>query len=201
MPQSRVKFSFKQIRRFSAKFISWVRGMKQSLSALNPSAVRKEIIMVLVLLFLAMFCAMTGRIFVQYTSKLLGWPISTTGYILSVRAFVSLVVLFGLAALTRFVDKWGKVKSITLDIWIVRLSFAALVVGTVFIAMSSGPGLLITGTSGRTHCYSLCTWLIWRARIYFDLPGQWACARTARHSDPFRRHILDIPNICQCRVG
>ncbi|KAI1194120.1 major facilitator superfamily domain-containing protein [Nemania serpens] len=134
------------IRRFSAKFISWVRGMKQSLSALNPSAVRKEIIMVLVLLFLAMFCAMTGRIFVQYTSKLLGWPISTTGYILSVRAFVSLVVLFGLAALTRFVDKWGKVKSITLDIWIVRLSFAALVVGTVFIAMSSGPGLLITGS-------------------------------------------------------
>jgi hypothetical protein len=135
-----------QIRRLRSTIVSLIQKMKQSLVALSPSTVRKEITLVLLLLFLTMFCSMTGRIFIQYASKLLGWSISTAGYILGIRAFVALLVLFCLAAITRILEKKGTFRPLLLDVWIVRFSFVALTVGTAFIGMSRDSGLFITGT-------------------------------------------------------
>ena len=126
--------------------VSLTQKMKQPLVALRPSTVRKEIILTLLLLFLTMFCSMTGRIFIQYASKSLGWSISTAGYILGIRAFVGLLVLFCLAAITQLLEKIGTFRPFVLDVWIVRFSFVALTVGTAVIAMSRDSALFITGT-------------------------------------------------------
>ncbi|KAI5865370.1 major facilitator superfamily domain-containing protein [Durotheca rogersii] len=134
------------VHRLRAMVISLAQRLKQSLVALNPSAVRKEITLILVILFLSMFCSMTGRIFVQYTSKLLGWSISTAGYILGIRAFAALCVLFCLAGITQLLEKTNTLRPLLLDVWVVRLSFIALSVGTAFIAISRESGLLIAGS-------------------------------------------------------
>lgn len=123
---------------------------------------QKEIGLVLLLIFLTVFTASSGRLLIQYASKALDWSLSSIGYVFGVRFLVSLLVLVVLAAVgivnanvtvagtnarhgftTKLIEK-AKFRVLTSDIWIVRSSFMVLGLGTLFTAVGNGP-LFIMG--------------------------------------------------------
>ncbi|GAW21484.1 hypothetical protein ANO14919_110030 [Xylariales sp. No.14919] len=81
-----------------------------------------------------------------YTSKLLDWPIATAGYILSLRSLVTLLTLVGLACTTQVLERRLGTRPLYLDTWVIRSSLLALTAGSILVAASKEPVLLISGS-------------------------------------------------------
>lgn len=73
------------------------------------------------------------------------WPISTAGYLLSVRAATSLAILLGLAGLTRFMTAQTSTAPLYVDVCVARSSFALLVLGNLIIGASTDSLSVVTG--------------------------------------------------------
>jgi len=112
---------------------------------MNAFVIGKNITVCLSIIFINAFSRQSSSIFIQYTSKRLSWPVSTAGYVLSIKALVSLGVLIGLAGITRLLKARSIKQPLYLDIWIVRSSLTLLVVGNILIGLSWNAASLITG--------------------------------------------------------
>ena len=124
---------------------------REAYKKLNESfqafAISREITTCLIVIFINAFSRSSGSIFVQYVSKLLDWPISTSGYLLSIKAAMSLGVLVGLAALTRLMTARPSVRPLYLDVWVARSSLALLAVGNLIIGFSANTASVVAGKS------------------------------------------------------
>src|SRR5271169_1261137 len=118
------------------------KKLKESFQAF---AISREITTCLIVIFINAFSRSSGGIFIQYVSKLLDWPISTSGYLLSVKAAVSLGILVGLAALTRLMTAQTSTPPLYLDVWVARSSLALLVVGNLIIGFSANSASVVAG--------------------------------------------------------
>ena len=116
--------------------------MKESFQAF---AVSKEITICLTIIFINAFSRSSGSIFIQYVSKRLDWPISTSAYLLSVKAAVSLGILVGLAAFTRFLTARTSTPPLYVDVWVARSSLVLLAVGNLIIGFSPNSASVIAG--------------------------------------------------------
>lgn len=108
-------------------------------------AISREITTCLVVIFINAFSSSSGGIFIQYVSKSLHWPISTSGYLLSVKAAVSLGILVGLAALTRLMTTQTPTTPLYLDVWVARSSLTLLAVGNLIIGLSANSASVVAG--------------------------------------------------------
>jgi hypothetical protein len=99
----------------------------------------------LIVIFINAFSRASRSIFVQYVSKILDWPISTTGYLLSVKAAVSLGVLVALVALTRIMTAQTSIRSLYLDVRVARSSLALLALGDLIVGFSANSASVVTG--------------------------------------------------------
>ncbi|CAH0022778.1 unnamed protein product [Clonostachys rhizophaga] len=127
-------------------FRRWISDMQQALRSLHSIVISKNMVVCLFILFLSAFSGMTGVLFIQYTSKLLDWSISTAGYILGVKSLVTLCTLIALASLTQILERRTGVRPLYVDVWVIRSSLAALAVGAVFVAAAEEPVLLVAGS-------------------------------------------------------
>ncbi|GAM89567.1 hypothetical protein ANO11243_076060 [Dothideomycetidae sp. 11243] len=123
-----------------------LRRIEGTLQVVDPRSLSGDIVVCLSIIFLTTFAGSSGRIFIQYTSKLLDWPISTVGYIISVKSLVTLGMLIVLASIAQFLERKGQVRPKYLDIWIVRLSLATLVLGGVLTGLANNAASIITGS-------------------------------------------------------
>lgn len=121
--------------------------LKQAFESLNPFIIPKEMTLCLSIIFLSAFSRMTGGLFIQYTSILLGWSISTAGYIIGVKSLVTLCMLVALASITQILEWKTGARPRYLDVWVIRSSLLALTAGVVCVAASKEPVLLIAGRS------------------------------------------------------
>lgn len=120
--------------------------LKQAFESLNPFIIPKEMTLCLSIIFLSAFSRMTGGLFIQYTSILLGWSISTAGYIIGVKSLVTLCMLVALASITQILEWKTGARPRYLDVWVIRSSLLALTAGVVCVAASKEPVLLIAGS-------------------------------------------------------
>ncbi|VUC35726.1 unnamed protein product [Clonostachys rosea] len=127
-------------------FWRWLGDTKQALRNLQSIVISKKMVLCLTILFLSAFSRMTGVLFIQYTSKLLDWSISTAGYILGVKSLVTLCMLLTLASITQALERRTGVRPLYVDVWVIRSSLVALAVGGIFVAAAKEPVLLITGS-------------------------------------------------------
>ncbi|KAB2569628.1 hypothetical protein DBV05_g11698, partial [Lasiodiplodia theobromae] len=87
-------------------------------------------------IFLKTFALMSYHLYLQYASRTLRWPIASAGYLLSVKAFMSLLVLLvlplaGAAAARR------RVPAVAVDTWVARGSLACLAAGSAMVGWAS----------------------------------------------------------------
>lgn len=122
-----------------------LRDFGDTARSLNPFTVRKEMTICLSIIFLSAFTGMAGGLFIQYTSKLLGWSIATSGYILGVKSLVTLCTLVALAGITQLLERKSGTRPFSLDVWVIRSSLVLLAAGAIFVAASKEPVLLILG--------------------------------------------------------
>ena len=97
------------------------------------------------MIFINAFSRASQSIFIQYVSKLLDWPISTAGYLLSVTAAVSLGVLVALIGLTRIMTAQTSIRPWYLDVRVARSSLALLALGDLIVGFSANSASVITG--------------------------------------------------------
>lgn len=119
-------------------------------SILPPSSAR-ELRLCLTVIFLFSFASRSGTIFVQYTSKVLEWPMARAGYLISINGLVMLGVMVLLAVLSQVLRRRGREhegttrRLLLLDMGIVRASAAVLGVGTLLMGLGRTPTALIAG--------------------------------------------------------
>lgn len=146
-----VKFRSALSHTFAANFgqTSLISTLRQAYvrlkDGMNAFVISKNITVCLSIIFINAFSRQSGSVFIQCTSKLLGWPVSTAGYLLSIKALVSLGVLIALAGITRLLESRCITRPLYLDIWIARFSLTLLVVGNLLIGLSWNTASLITG--------------------------------------------------------
>jgi len=134
-----------QSQRFALLARRVLSGLKDTARGLNPFTVRKEMTICLGIVFLSAFTGMAGGLFIQYTSKLLGWSIATSGYILGVKSLVTLCTLVALAGISQVLERKTGTRPLSLDVWVIRSSLVLLAAGAIVVAASKEPVLLILG--------------------------------------------------------
>lgn len=97
------------------------------------------------MIFLNAFSRSSSGTFIQYVSNRLDWPISKTGYLLSVKAMVTLGILIGLAILTRLVTVQTSTRALYVDVWVARSSVSLYIVGNVLIGLGTNAASVIAG--------------------------------------------------------
>ncbi|KAK9777815.1 putative Major facilitator superfamily domain-containing protein [Seiridium cardinale] len=118
-------------------------SMKDIVSFLNGH--RYEIILMICFVF-SVLSRLVQDMLLQYTTKRFGWSWSKAAFLLTIRSAVSLVALIiVLPALSQFLLTKPKVSPIRKDVWIARITGLAGILGSLLIALSSTPGLLIPG--------------------------------------------------------
>jgi len=127
------------------------KSYKQLKESVGIFTISREITICLMVIFLNAFSGSSSSIFIPYVSKLLGWPISTSGYLLSMRAAVSLGILVGLAGLTRLVTAQTSTRPLYLDVWVARSSLALLAVGDLIIGSSTNAASVVGGKSSAQY--------------------------------------------------
>lgn len=100
----------------------------------------------LFIIFMAAFARMSGGIFIQYVSKVLGWSIASTGYVLSINGMVMLCFLIALAGITQLMERRYGTRPLRLDVYVTRFSLALHALGAMCTAFSREAVLLIVGT-------------------------------------------------------
>lgn len=104
----------------------------------------RQLRLALAILFVSVFASNgSGSLFVQYASKVLGWPIATTGYALSAHALAALVVLVGLAGASS-----SQRSKLLPDVGVVRAGAALLALGAGLVGVGGSRksgGVLVTG--------------------------------------------------------
>ena len=118
------------------------QGLRDSFRAFSIS---KEITVCLTVIFINAFSRSSNGIFVQYVSNLLGWPISKVGYLLSVKAAMSLGTLVALALLTRVLAIRSSARPLYIDVWVARLSLVILVAGNLTLGLGTNLAAVIAG--------------------------------------------------------
>ena len=80
----------------------------------------------------------------QYTSKRLGWSFAKTSYLVSLRAFVNMILfLLVLPALTRYFSRVLHFQPARTDLWITRWSIVPLLAGSLLLGFA-GNGAAIS---------------------------------------------------------
>lgn len=125
----------RRLRRFAIAF-------NETFSTLNPLTVPRDVTTWLCIIFVTGFASTSASLFTQYVSNLLHWPISSVGYLASVKAFVTLGVLVLLAFLSR---RAVADQSPKLDTWITRASLICLAVGDATVGLGRGAAAVIAG--------------------------------------------------------
>ena len=126
--------------------MSFVRKLKNRITeALGSFSIRREITICLAIIFGNSFAMQTNRLFTQYTSKLLGWPISSVGYLVSLQSFVTLGVLLAFSGIGQFLKSRWTIQPLIVDVWIARFSFLMLMIGVFVIGASREVLVLIIG--------------------------------------------------------
>lgn len=110
-----------------------------SFRGLTSSWTKREIRVCFLLVFLFHFTLQSGTIFIQYLSKVLDWPISSAGFVISLNGLVYLAVLLSLGGITR--------RSSHLDLSVLRASSIALVLGAFIMALGRTPAVFIAGSA------------------------------------------------------
>ncbi|KAI0417171.1 major facilitator superfamily domain-containing protein [Xylaria grammica] len=134
------------LRRLFFSSRQWFQDLNQAIRSLNPFVIPREVTVCSSIIFMSAFSRAANRLFTQYTSKLLDWPIATAGYILSLRSLVTLLTLVGLACTTQVLERRLGTRPLYLDTWVIRSSLLALTAGSILVAASKEPVLLISGS-------------------------------------------------------
>ncbi|KAI1733385.1 major facilitator superfamily domain-containing protein [Xylaria scruposa] len=133
-------------QRLVSSFRRWFQDLNQAIRGLNPFVIPREVTVCLSIVFLSAFSRAANGLFTQYTSKLLDWSIATAGYILSVKSLVTLLTLVGLACITQVLERRLGTRPLYLDTWVIRSSLMVLTAGSILVAASKEPVLLISGS-------------------------------------------------------
>ncbi|TDZ21198.1 MFS efflux pump atnC [Colletotrichum orbiculare MAFF 240422] len=106
----------------------------------------KGVSICLLTIFLFVFAKQSSHFIAQYTSKVLDWKIATSGYILSLKSLVSLLVLVILAALSRRATS-AQISPLRLNKRVIIVTLASSTIGGVLLGLSRNAAVLITGKS------------------------------------------------------
>ncbi|TDZ74846.1 MFS efflux pump atnC [Colletotrichum trifolii] len=104
----------------------------------------KGVSICLLTIFLFVFAKQSSHFIAQYTSKVLDWKIATSGYILSLKSLVSLLVLVILAALSRRATS-AQISPLRLNKRVIIVTLASSTIGGVLLGLSRNAAVLITG--------------------------------------------------------
>ncbi|TDZ30315.1 MFS efflux pump atnC [Colletotrichum spinosum] len=104
----------------------------------------KGVSICLLTIFLFVFAKQSSHFIAQYTSKALDWKIATSGYILSLKSLVSLLVLVILAALSRRATS-AQISPLRLNKRVIIVTLASSTIGGVLLGLSRNAAVLITG--------------------------------------------------------
>lgn len=187
-PRAQANSTSVQRQRLVSSFRRWFQDLHEAIRCLNPFVIPREVTMCLSIIFLSAFSRAANGLFTQYTSKLLDWSIATAGYILSVKSLVTLLTLVGLACATQVLERRLGTRPLYLDTWVIRSSLMVLTAGSILVATSKEPVLLISGIA--LPCPLKTNTVISSAnhilcRFITGLNRQWHCASSARTARRF----------------
>ncbi|KAL1638480.1 hypothetical protein SLS56_000289 [Neofusicoccum ribis] len=99
-----------------------------------PSA---PLILCFATIFLKTFALMSNQLYLQFASKALAWTIADAGYLLFIKALVSLLVLLVLPLAGRHATARRAVPAVAVDAWVARGSLVALAAGSWLVGGAS----------------------------------------------------------------
>ncbi|KAF5512171.1 MFS efflux pump atnC [Colletotrichum aenigma] len=107
------------------------------------------------IIFLSKFARECSGLFVQYASKVLHWPIANAGYVISVKSFISLVLLILLAGMSTAASRRGEAATLLLNRRVVILSLAMLALGALLVGLSRDAATLVLGSVFESTGYGI----------------------------------------------
>ncbi|EQB57719.1 ATP synthase F0 [Colletotrichum gloeosporioides Cg-14] len=107
------------------------------------------------IIFISKFARECSSLFVQYASKVLHWPIANAGYVISVKSFISLVLLILLAGMSTAASRRGEAATLLLNRRVVILSLAMLALGAVLVGLSINAATLVVGSVFESTGYGI----------------------------------------------
>ncbi|KAL3303963.1 MFS transporter [Colletotrichum asianum] len=107
------------------------------------------------IIFLSKFARECSGLFVQYASKVLHWPIANAGYVISVKSFISLVLLILLAGMSTAASRRGEAATLLLNRRVVILSLAMLALGALLVGLSRDAATLVVGSVFESTGYGI----------------------------------------------
>jgi hypothetical protein len=128
------------LRQFAQELINKIRQISTKLIC------NCQLLLSIAVIFLNTFARQVNIIFPQFVSVALGLPLSTVGYISTIKIFVALGMLVGLAALTPYMKSNIVRSSLWYDLWTVRFCLAFLTIGSIVIGLSSSLSVLVVGS-------------------------------------------------------
>ncbi|GME25708.1 MFS transporter [Neofusicoccum parvum] len=119
--------------------LATVRNALSSLTSIlrfshAPSA---PLILCFATIFLKTFALMSNHLYLQFASKALAWTIADAGYLLFIKALVSLLVLLVLPLAGRHATARRAVPAVAVDAWVARGSLVALAAGSWLVGGAS----------------------------------------------------------------
>ncbi|KAH7056001.1 major facilitator superfamily domain-containing protein [Macrophomina phaseolina] len=102
----------------------------------RPSLPNTPLLLCLTTIFLKTFALMSNHLTLQFASKTLHWPLASAGYLLSLKAAISLLVLLLLPLLGNVASR-RRLRAVALDTWVARCSLAFLAAGSWMIGGAS----------------------------------------------------------------
>uniref|UniRef100_L2G7W6 Major facilitator superfamily transporter n=1 Tax=Colletotrichum fructicola (strain Nara gc5) TaxID=1213859 RepID=L2G7W6_COLFN len=107
------------------------------------------------IIFISKFARECSSLFVQYASKVLHWPIANAGYVISVKSFISLVLLILLAGMSTAASRRGEAATLLLNRRVVILSLAMLALGALLVGLSRDAATLVVGSVFESTGYGI----------------------------------------------
>ncbi|KAF5489527.1 MFS efflux pump atnC [Colletotrichum siamense] len=107
------------------------------------------------IIFISKFARECSSLFVQYASKVLNWPIANAGYVISVKSFISLMLLILLAGMSTAASRRGEAATLLLNRRVVILSLAMLALGALLVGLSRDAATLVVGSVFESTGYGI----------------------------------------------
>ncbi|KAK2729456.1 major facilitator superfamily transporter [Colletotrichum kahawae] len=107
------------------------------------------------IIFISKFARESSSLFVQYASKVLHWPIANAGYVISVKSFISLVLLILLAGMSTAASRRSEAATLLLNRRVVIVSLAMLALGALLIGVSRDAVTLVVGSVFESTGYGI----------------------------------------------